>query len=135
MVDCIVDDPRWDHQIENRGWLYARLVAELGVDLQRLRQAYARPLDATGDSDAWLAVEVLEHLARAGVAGSVSELRHYLRTGRDVELAINALAAFHDHPEAHGLLDEVLAVADDEQLDSALAWTGDLPEPWSRWRI
>ncbi|MGW4247708.1 hypothetical protein [Nocardia sp. NPDC004722] len=134
VVECIVDDPRWDHQVENRGWLYARLVADLGVDLRRLRDAYSKPVDTTGDSDAWLVVEVLENLARAGVNGSVSELRRYLRTGRDAELAINALADFHDHPEAQGLLEEVLAVADDTQLNWALAWTGDLPEPWARWR-
>lgn len=37
VVDCIVRDPRWDHQVEQRDWLYAALVAELGIEPARLR--------------------------------------------------------------------------------------------------
>ncbi|MFE3193957.1 hypothetical protein ACFXHA_33485 [Nocardia sp. NPDC059240] len=132
MVDCIVDDPRWDHQVEHRSWLYASLVAELGVDLQRFRAAYAGPADPMDDSNAWLAVGVLEDLARAGIEGSVSELRHYLRTRRDTYLALNALLPFHDRPEARGLLDEVLAVADDDDLRRAIDDCAAMP--WPQWR-
>ncbi|WP_460719175.1 hypothetical protein [Nocardia heshunensis] len=102
------------------------------MDLERLRAAYAGPADPTGDSDAWLAVGVLEDLARSGVEGSVSELRHYLRTGRDTCLAMNALLPFHDRPEAEGLLDEVLAVADDEDLRWAIHDCAAMP--WPKWR-
>ncbi|AYF74529.1 hypothetical protein D7D52_12390 [Nocardia yunnanensis] len=135
LIDCIADDPRWDHQVESRGWLYACLVKELGVDLRWLRAAYSRPADPGGDADAWLAIDVLEDLARAQVEGSVTELRYYLRTGRDLDLALRALVPFHAHPEARGLLDELLEVADDEQLGRAVAWSFDLgAPPWPQWR-
>lgn len=51
VVDCIVRDPRWDHQVEQRDWLYAALVAELGIEPARLRAAYAGPVDARANAD------------------------------------------------------------------------------------
>ncbi|QIS12239.1 hypothetical protein [Nocardia arthritidis] len=137
VVDCIVRDPRWDRQVEQRGWLYATLVADLGVDLSRLCAAYSGPADPYGDADAWLATGVLGLLARRGVDGAVTELRHYLRSGRDLDQALDALIPFIDHPEAEGLLDEVLEVADDEQLESALTsyrWFDLSRPPWPDWR-
>ncbi|MEV0298228.1 hypothetical protein [Nocardia sp. NPDC050710] len=138
VVACVVRDPRWDHQVEQRSWLYAALVADLGVDLSRLRAAYAGPADPSGDSDAWLATGVAVLLARRGVDGAVTELRHYLRSRRDLDQALDALIPFIDHPEAQGLLDEVLEVADDEQLGSALARFGRFGDvsapPWPEWR-
>ncbi|WP_458689049.1 hypothetical protein [Nocardia tengchongensis] len=67
VIGCVVHDPRWGHQVEERAWLYATLVADLGIDLRDLRAAYARPVDPAGDADAWLLVGVLERLARRGV--------------------------------------------------------------------
>lgn len=138
VIDCIAHDPRWDHQVEQRSWLYARLVADLGVELSRLRAAYLRPADPHGDSDAWLATGVLELLARRDAEGAVTELRHYLRSGRDLDRALGILIPFAEHPEAHGLLNEILEVADDEQLSSALAPFGQLRDvsapPWPDWR-
>lgn len=135
VLDCIVHDPRWDHQVEHRGWLYATLIAELGVELPLLRAAYTKPADPRGDSDAWLAISTLELLARRGVDGAVGELRHYLRTGRDLGRAIDALVPFHQHAEARGLLDDVLEVADDEQLRWALDRSYEFSmEPWPQWR-
>ena len=52
VVDCIVGDPRWDHQVEQRDWRYAVLVAELGIELARLRAAYAGLVDGGGDTEA-----------------------------------------------------------------------------------
>lgn len=136
VVDCIVRDPRWDHQVEQRDWLYAALVAELGIDLSRLRAAYAEPVDSGGDCEAWLATGVFERLARRGIAGSVTELRHYLRSGRDLDQALECLIPFASHPEAAGLLDDVLDIADDTQLTCALGWGHDLSvPPWPEWRV
>ncbi|MFE9319534.1 hypothetical protein ACIHDR_07585 [Nocardia sp. NPDC052278] len=42
----------WDHQVEQRDWRYAALVAELGIELARLRAAYAGPVDGGGDTEA-----------------------------------------------------------------------------------
>lgn len=119
VIDCIIRDPRWDHQVEHRDWLYATLVADLGIELRHLRPAYAGPVDPAGDADAWLFVGVLERLARRGIEGSVTELRTYLRTGRDIPLAVDALVPFLEHPEAEGLYDEIREAADDHQLRRA----------------
>ncbi|MFF2083669.1 hypothetical protein ACFVVM_07820 [Nocardia sp. NPDC058176] len=137
VVDCIVGDPRWDHQVESRGWLYANLVVDLGIDPIRFRPAYAGPLDPTGDSDAWLTLGVLGHLAARGTAGSIAELRHYLRSGRDLNIALDRLIPFVDHPEAQGLLDDILQVYDNDQLLDCVGFCSPaelaLP-PWPQWR-
>lgn len=116
LIDCIVHDPRWDHQIEERSWLYAELAVDSNIDLTRLRAAYTGPIDRTGDSAAWLAIGVLGRLARRGSEEAVLELRRYLRTGRDLDLALAELVPVADHPAAQGLLGDVLDVADDDQL-------------------
>jgi len=138
VIGCIVRDPRWDHQIEQRAWLYAALVVELGVDLSMLRAAYSGPMDPSGDSDAWILTGILELLARRGVDGAVGELRNYLRSGRDLDQALDALIPYVDHPEAEGLLADVLQIADDEQLRSLLAPYGSFRDvsapPWPEWR-
>jgi hypothetical protein len=132
VVDCIVNDPRWDHQVEERGWLYTALVAELDVDLARLRDAFVCPPNWGGDDKAWLATEVFELVARHGVAGGVSELRRYLRSGRDFEQALFHLLPLADHPEAEGLIDDILEVADLDQLGDIL--TDLTAAPWPEWQ-
>ncbi|MEV2224568.1 hypothetical protein AB0E01_32490 [Nocardia vinacea] len=135
VVDCIIRDPRWDHQVEQCDWLYAALVAELGIEPARLRAAYAGPVDVGGDAEAWLATGVFAQLARRGIPGAVIELRHYLRSGRDLDQALAHVLPFAGHPEADGLLDDVLEVADDTQLTCALGWDHDLTaSPWLQWR-
>jgi len=136
VVDCVTRDPRLDHQVESRGWFYAALVEELDIDLPSLRAAFAKPAAETGDDAAWLATSVFELVARRGVPGGVSELRRYLRSGRDVDLALEHLLPLADHPEAVGLLDDILESADTEQLREALSWmAADFTvAPWPTWR-
>ena len=135
VVECILNDPRVDHQVENRGWFYASLLVRLGVDLTLLRAVYEQPVDPSGDDAAWLTVDVLAQAAEQGVLGAVSELRRYLRSGRDFELGFRELVRFTDHPEAAGLLEEALKMADDEALERALTGFNDFTaRPWPQWR-
>lgn len=135
VVDCIVHDPRWDHQVEERGWYYASLVTELEIDLKRLRQAFTTPPDPSGDSDAWLTTSVFELVARRGYPSGIAELRLYLRSDRDFHLAMSHLLPIADQPGAEGLMEEVLEHADDDQLREAIFWNAHVEdEPWSTWR-
>jgi hypothetical protein len=134
VVDCIVRDPRWDHQVEARSWYYAGLVHALGVDLARLRAAYVDPLDGHGDVAAWLATAVLELCARRHVKGAVAELLRYLDSGRDLSLALQHLLPLAGHPGAAGLFHIVDAVGPAE-LGDALWSVEDLAaDPWPQWR-
>ena len=134
VVECIVDDPRLDPQVEDRGWFYAALVDELGIDLPLLRRAYAddevrNPNPFGWDTSAWLATDVFELVARRGIPGGVTELRRYLRTGRDLGLALDHLLPLATHREAAGLLEDILEVADAERLRAELSWcAGDFTE-------
>ena len=141
VVECIIHDPRLDRQVESRGWFYAALVAELNVDLSLLRAAYTENAarlwnDVDWDAAAWLATEVFELAAKRGISGGVTELRRYLRSGRDVVLALDHLLPLATHPEAFGLLEDILETANAEQLRGALSWfEGDFTAaPWPSWR-
>ncbi len=72
----------------------------------------------------------------AEVSGSVTELRTYLRTRRDVSLAVDALLPFLEHPEAEGLHDEIVDVADEQQTVRRLSLGFPRAHRWSavrRW--
>ncbi len=108
IVHCISHDPRWDRQVEERAWFYASLVAELHIELAQLRAAFDPPPSQSGDAAGWLATDVFSLSARRGLPGGVSELRRYLLSGRDPQLALSYLVPLAGHPEAVGLLDDVL---------------------------
>lgn len=132
VLACLARDPRWDRQVEERGWLYATLAQEAGIEPVRLGAAITGEPDEYGDDGARLAVDVLALLARRGVPGSVGELRRYLGTRRDPGLALDALLPLAAHPEAAGLLDDILdAAASDDRVRQALTETaGRWPAPW-----
>jgi hypothetical protein len=134
VVECVADDPRWDHQVEDRGWFYAGLVAELGVDLARLRAAFDQPPHEGGDDAAWIALSVFELSARRGIPGAMNELRRYLRSGRDAELALEHILPAATLSES-GLLEEILEFADATQLRESMWAVEDLNvSPWPEWR-
>ncbi len=57
VVGCIVHDPRWDHQVEERDWLYATLIADPWSDLPRLRASDDRLMnvgDQSCDMSPWM---------------------------------------------------------------------------------
>ena len=149
VVHCITRDPRWDRQLEERACFYAALVAELNIDLSLLRAAYAGPLGTTtvlhangastvvvpDDSDAWLALEVFEFVARRGDPDGIAELRRYLRSARDVMLALEFLLPLASYPAASGLLADILETVDSENLHEALGCVSDFTSaPWPTWR-
>ncbi|WP_043649476.1 hypothetical protein [Nocardia thailandica] len=138
VLACLTDDPRWDQQIEERGWYYATLAMDCGVPAERIGaslRGLPRPPAGYADHGGALVVDVLQHLAARGVPGAIPSLLDYLRSGRRLDLALDALLPFAAHPEASGLLDDLLAVADDETLRDALAFRRDLARaPWSDWR-
>ncbi|MGH7869032.1 MAG: HEAT repeat domain-containing protein, partial [Candidatus Dormibacteraceae bacterium] len=129
------NDPRWDHQTESRDWFYASLVAELSIDLARLRVAFDNVPNPYGDDAAWLTLGVFELSARRGLPGAVGELRRYLRLGRDVQQAVDRLLPFVGHPEAAGLLEDLLEVTGPDELSRIIEWVGDFTiAPWPQWR-
>jgi len=95
----------------------------------------ASTIGVPDDFDAWLALEVFEVVARRGDPGGIAELRRYLRSARDVVLALEFLLPLASHPAASGLLADILETADSENLHAALGSISDFTSaPWPTWR-
>jgi hypothetical protein len=77
---CLEEDPRWDHQLDRRGWYYGSLAVELGVG-----PALFPPPDAPN---------VIPTLARmAGLAdeAALAVLRSYVAEGEQWEWALSCM--------------------------------------------
>jgi hypothetical protein len=135
LSECITRDPRWDRQLEERGY-YADLAIGTRMDLAPL----ADFLLANDDPDpsgceTWLAVAILGTMARRGSAEAAHILRDYVSFGQWWGDAVDALQA---SPFRHLLsgLDVVIChrFPADEDLAEQLGCCDGDEEPWQSWR-
>lgn len=72
VIACVLEDPRWDRQVEIRDDYYARLLLALAADLTPIAARLAALADAAAlDSpDLWLPLGVCSELAARGHAGA-----------------------------------------------------------------
>lgn len=139
LVQCIQDDPRWDHQVDHRGDYYAQLFLAKGLDLTPLVLQLENHDDKDeSSSDAWLAIDVLGALARRGNQEAVGILRGYVACGYHVRLALWELAETRD-PESWAGLDEVVSARfQDPKILScqlSLNWAPLDNPPWDAWAL
>jgi hypothetical protein len=137
VVNCVIDDPRLDPQIEDRGWYYAGVITELDCDLGALQAAFERPLLGGDDEGAWLAMEVLELSAMRGRLDAVDELFRYLRSGRDIGLALDHLFSLAERLESQSIVDQVLDERPLSELVGLVPYhvlVAAADKPWAGWR-
>lgn len=87
VVRCVIEDPRWDPQVEERGLYYARLIEKLGVALDPIEEHLLR--DPQGPT---LPLDTLEALGLHGDERALAILRRYLEEGAAWESALYRLA-------------------------------------------
>lgn len=139
LLECMLDDPRWDRQIETRSDYYAQLIIHTALPLDQLgthlhAQAGLPPGDAND-----LALGTLYALADRGYGPATAMLRDYLSYGEFWEAAFEVLV------ENGGLgVEEMGRILDrrfpeDAVLDRELPTTGlgmhTLQEPWRSLRL
>lgn len=88
---CVVEDPRWDPQLEGHHAYYAELLRHFEADLAPVER-----LLREDDPDEWgnrlgLAFGVLEELGRRGRQDAMAMLRRYVEYGRHWPQAVSAL--------------------------------------------
>jgi hypothetical protein len=59
VIACVVEDPRWDRQVENRDDYYATLLIEIGADVQPIVDCILDSGDQADESACWLPIGVL----------------------------------------------------------------------------
>ncbi|MFF0965276.1 HEAT repeat domain-containing protein [Streptomyces sp. NPDC003703] len=136
---CVLHDPRHDWQVENRSLYYARLLLDLGGELDAIEAHLFDPEDTldTEESRTGLALAVLGHLASYGRRDALALLRRYAATGTNWAWALDELALRDDDAGLRALAVPVLArFSADAGGEAALAAAvrdAFEPRPWRLW--
>lgn len=66
LLDCVLNDPRWDRQVEAREEYYARLLLGINADIEVLCRQVVQAGDEADEADLWLPIGVLAQMSRRG---------------------------------------------------------------------
>nr|WP_062339264.1 hypothetical protein [Herbidospora sakaeratensis] len=130
VYECVITDPRWDRQVDQRDGYLAGLIARLDLPLAPIEQ-HLLTYDGEDAEPVELALRVLALLPMAGRLDAAAVLRGYAIDGPHWSTALEAigdsgamtLPAIWD-----GLADDIMANRDDAQLAQAI-WCDS--EPWT----
>ncbi|MGI5168904.1 hypothetical protein ACQEU3_31605 [Spirillospora sp. CA-253888] len=123
VYDCVLRDPRWDRQCEDRALYYARLMVDLELPTGPLAEFLFGPDDLT-DSDDWraaLPLAVLADLVRLSRREAAEVLRRYAEEGAHWFDALDELAGLRDPSLTIGLDRLAAARCDEAELDHLVA--------------
>jgi hypothetical protein len=122
LLSCLEHEPRWDAQVERRGWYYATLAKTLGVTADRLATAKL-------DNTYGLGQSVLFELAKLGDATATDALRAVLVPGPHPDSVLRDLAELPAGLDGiETLIAERFAA---EDLFKLILWSDQLP--WRKW--
>jgi hypothetical protein len=138
VVACVIEDPRWDRQVETRDGYYARLLCALDAnvdDISKYLEVLDRDTDADDDIPVWLPISVLAEMAVRGHAGARTAVT--VAAGRPklwrpcLEMlvesgGIDLVDAVVTPAAARALADH----AAPDELDEAVA---QIAAPWAKW--
>lgn len=137
VIACVVDDPRWDRQVESRDDYYANLLIRLEADVQPIIDRISSSGAAAEEATLWLAIGVLAQMARRTHAGAASGLALCVRRGRRWRACLDAL----EEAGGEALVGSVIRPTDVEQLllsvgaeelaDAAVV----VEAPWATWAL
>jgi hypothetical protein len=134
IVECVLNDPRVDAQLESRDEFYGRCAFAVRLDISPLEAALLGPTDSeeTDQFQTGLVLGTLAWMGRLGRDDAVATLRRYVEIGRSWEWAIEVMA----RPVPVGLdgLDEAVVARSPslEDLAGEMRWSGRFP--WRAWR-
>ncbi|MGE0601222.1 MAG: hypothetical protein AB7J35_17285 [Dehalococcoidia bacterium] len=81
LLECIKRDPRWDHQVDDRGSYYGELALRLDLPVTPVVELLRSWGAQDDDGDSWVAVDVLQHLANRGSEAADAAIRDYVAWG------------------------------------------------------
>jgi hypothetical protein len=132
VYECVISDPRWDRQVDQRDGYLASLILRLDLSLEPIE----RHLTASDDEDVdgvELALQVLALLPFVGRRDATAVLRRYALEGRHWDAALDAIGSAGTLKLADlwvGLADDIVAGHGEDRI-RAVAWYGS--EPWKTW--
>ncbi len=126
--DCIVNDPRWDGQVESRSDYYAELALSLDLDLDFLSPSALGSQNQQRDHG--LVIGVLGVLASDGHLQATELMLTHLAEGDHWDDAIWPLTQLDGAPPV-GTINALLRRSDEELIFAARRWARELP--WAEW--
>jgi len=137
VVACVVDDPRWDRQVENRDDYYASLLIQMDADVRPIVERILSLGTAAGESTCWLPIGVLAQMARRGHAAAAAGLALCVRRGEKWRACLDALEAAGGETllgsviQSNDIEQLLLSVGAEELADAALV----VEAPWETWAL
>ena len=135
VVACVVDDPRWDRQVENREDYYASLLIQMDADVQPIVDRILSLGAAAEESTCWLPIGVLAQMARRAHAAAAAGLGLCVRRGQKWRACLDALEAAGSEALVGSVIEPkdieqlLLGVGAEELADAALV----VEAPWEAW--
>ncbi|RLB48200.1 MAG: hypothetical protein DRJ42_23770 [Deltaproteobacteria bacterium] len=131
LLTCIVHDPRWDQQLEERASYYGRLAVELGLSVDPIAKAVREgdPHDGIGG----LPADVLMEMALRGRTDALRALREELR--HDGWLSALEALVYAEHEYGRQLLefDDIGVVAGRDADELKPLFFNHALLPWREW--
>lgn len=137
VVACVVDDPRWDRQVENREDYYASLLIQMDADVQPIVDRILSLGATAEESTCWLPIGVLAQMARRAHAAAAAGLALCVRRGQKWRACLDALEAAGSEALVGSVIKPkdieqlLLSVGADELADAALV----AEAPWEAWAL
>jgi len=136
VMACVLDDPRWDRQVEQRDEYYARLLLALaGDDIRALEERILDDAHEDDAADLWLPIGVLAEMVRRGHAQACEAIATAVRRGLRWRACLDALEA----AGGETLIGAVVRAHDVEALiagidvDDLVAAVQTVAAPWAAW--
>lgn len=137
LLACVINDPRWDQQLEPRSFYYIPLIIQTGTPLEPIAEHLRKSEDQNQDGYTELATEMLINLAYRGYANAGDLLYDYLSYGCRWDMALEALLEIDYDPDGLGEYDQILSRRfpdDDAPLRRWLAQKQADESPWKEWQ-
>ena len=130
VYECVIRDPRWDRQTDDRAGYLAGLIRDLDLSLAPVEQHLAT-FDGEDAEGVGLALDVLALLPLAGRRDAAPIVWRYAARGKHWQTVLESITgsgAWQKFPELwDGLGADIAASHDDDQLKDAI-WVA---EPWA----
>lgn len=105
---CIRDDPALDIHLDERGWYYGELAFRTELPIGPIREMLTKWGEEEPDGAAWIAIDVLKHLAERGVTAANEAVRDYVTWGPWWDDAIYEFRGDVTSPEWRAIVPQLL---------------------------
>ena len=135
VTDCVLDDPRWDRQVEAREDYYARILLALDANVERIAASLLREDEDADESDCWLPIGVLTEMARRAHPAAQRAIGRAIEHGPHWRSCLDGLEAAGGEALIGSVLNPAIIATLLKRADAAeiADATQTVAAPWGEW--